>query len=166
LGQSKATLGVEGGSSICDDDGSQRQAFAQGLPIDQGREGEIDLFCLSPRHLEAAASGTLQILIEGDYNGLLHPNAHYVPVKSDLSDLAEALETIKDEKRVLAITNRALHEVAHNPNCHHKYWVRQIMDEELCDILPKTPSKGAQKARGILSKTDWLNRVKLSIERF
>jgi hypothetical protein len=166
LGSSKATLGVEGGASICDDDGSQRQAYLQNLPIDKGRDGEIDLFCLSPRHLEAAATGTLQILVEGNYNGLLLPHAHYVPVKEDLSDLADALEIIMDKKRVADITNRALNEVAYNQFCHHRYWVKQIVYEELGHINPRKPSKHSQKMRQILIKTQWINQAKSFIKRF
>lgn len=107
-----------------------------------------------------------KFLVEGNYNGLLLPHAHYVPVKEDLSDLADALEIIMDKKRVGDITNRALNEVAYNQFCHHRNWVKQIMCEELVHINPRKPSKHAQKMRQNLIKTQWINQAKSFIKRF
>ena len=36
-------------------------------------------------------TGTAQILVEGDYDGVLEPDRHYLPVRPDLSDLEDAL---------------------------------------------------------------------------
>ena len=36
-------------------------------------------FAIGPRHLEAALTGTAQILVEGEYDGVLEPDRHYLP---------------------------------------------------------------------------------------
>ena len=62
-----------------------------------------DFFVLGPRHLEAAATGTCQILVEGDYSGVLKQNRHYIPVKKDLSDLCEVISSLDwDEAQQIA----------------------------------------------------------------
>ncbi len=47
---------------------------------------------MSPRHLEAAATRTFQVLVEGDYSGALEAGIHYQPVHRDLSDIEAALD--------------------------------------------------------------------------
>ena len=36
-------------------------------------------------------TGTAQILVEGEYDGVLEPDRHYLPVRTDLSDLGDVL---------------------------------------------------------------------------
>ncbi|MCA3265827.1 MAG: glycosyltransferase family 1 protein [Azospirillum sp.] len=52
---------------------------------------------ISSRHFEAIGAKTCQVLIEGDYNGILKPGEHYIPVKADLSDAEEAIGMLRDE---------------------------------------------------------------------
>ena len=110
LAASRWTLGVEGGASILDPDGEIRAATMRYVAehpdatYDEieaacfpGRDGELALFAISPRHLEACATRTGQILVEGGYSGVLEPGRHYLPVRADLSDLGAVLEQAKDE---------------------------------------------------------------------
>lgn len=104
----KYTIGVEGGASLLDPDGSIRartEAFVAAHPEATFEEAsdacfaETDgAFCLraiSPRHLEACATRTCQILIEGDYNGILKPNKDYIPLNRDFSNLDQVLELVQ-----------------------------------------------------------------------
>jgi glycosyltransferase involved in cell wall biosynthesis len=124
LARSRWTLGVEGGASILDRDGSVRAATERYMAehpdasYDEveaacfaGRDGELELFAISPRHLEACATRTGQILVEGSYSGVLEPGRHYLPVKADLSDLGEVLEQAKDEDLRRRITDAAYDEI-------------------------------------------------------
>jgi hypothetical protein len=76
-----------------------------------GRDGELDCRALSPRHLEACATRTAQILVEGEYNGLLKPGFHYFAVKSDFSNLQDVLDGIGDETRRLEVVERAYRDI-------------------------------------------------------
>ncbi|MBT8506740.1 hypothetical protein B1F79_04690 [Coxiella-like endosymbiont of Rhipicephalus sanguineus] len=50
---------------------------------------KIDYNQISPRHFEAVATKTLQILYEGEYSNILKPWVHYVPLKKDYSNFDE-----------------------------------------------------------------------------
>jgi hypothetical protein len=107
------TVGVEGGASILDRDGSLRQCCERVLAerpdatfeeLEQecfpGRDGEFGLVALSPRHLEAVATRTCQVLIEGEYDGVLEPDRHYIPLRRDFSNLDTVLATMRrDDER-------------------------------------------------------------------
>ncbi len=108
LARCRATIGIEGGASILDHDGSLKAATERylaehpGAGFDEveascfpGRDGELRLFALSPRHLEACATRTAQLLVRGEYNGILEPERHYVELEPDLSNLDAALERVR-----------------------------------------------------------------------
>jgi hypothetical protein len=63
---------------------------------DQPRE--VSGKSISSRHFEAIGAKTCQILIEGHYNGILHPDRHYIAVKRDLSNIGDALERFRDKR--------------------------------------------------------------------
>lgn len=147
LASSRATLGVEGGSSILDRDGSIRartNAFVAENPSASfaeieaacfpGADGSLRLFCISPRHLEACATGTAQILVEGGYNGILEPERHYFPVRRDLGDLDRALRWLRDEPdRAAAMAGRAFQEVLGKRELTYPSFVERFerwLDEE------------------------------------
>ncbi len=113
LSRCKYMLGVEGGTSILDFDGSVKErteVFLEEHPgaafeeVEKacfpGVDNSFHGFMISPRHLEACALGTCQVLTEGHYNGILRSNEDYIPVKSDFSNLDEVCALIRaDEDR-------------------------------------------------------------------
>lgn len=124
LARCRYVLGVEGGASIHDKDGSIRaitEDFVRAHPLASfdeieaacfpSRDGELDCRALSPRHLEACATRTAQILVEGEYNGLLKPNLHYFAVKSDFSNLKDVLDRLGNEERRREVADRAYRDV-------------------------------------------------------
>jgi hypothetical protein len=139
LRQCRCVLGVEGGASINDHDGRVRQAVEAYLAAhpDAGfdavkaacfaeRDGEVDLACLSPRHFEAAATRTAQLLVEGHYNGVLKPWEHYIPLKPDFSNLDEALAIVMDDTAVDAMVERAYNDVIMSGEWSYAAFVRNI----------------------------------------
>ena len=123
LGSGRATVGTESGSSALDRRGELRAAILAALREHPGAsfdevasalpEGwdEHRFFALSPRHLEAAATGTAQILVPGAYSDVLSAGRHYLPVRPDLSDLADALEQVRDADAMQELVDRAHDEV-------------------------------------------------------
>ena len=126
LSASRAVLGVESGSNLFDLEGEVERRCAEFRKAHAGEneesrayferafaeilkdyEGNVRYAQISPRHLEAAATRTLQVLYEGDYSGVFLPNAHYLPLKRDLSNLPAIVEAIRDPARVRSITERA-----------------------------------------------------------
>lgn len=52
--------------------------------------------CISARHMDAAGSGTVQILTDGFYNGILRPGEHYIALRADMSNLDAVLDQAED----------------------------------------------------------------------
>ena len=138
--RSRYTVGVEGGASILDRDGSLGKATAAyekehpGANFDEieaacfpGRDGELHLFALSPRHLEACLTRTCQVLVEGSYNGVLEAGRHYISVKSDFSNLPEVLEQMKDESGRLRITENAWQDIVASGKCSYRAFTREAL---------------------------------------
>ena len=140
LSKSRYTLGVEGGSKILDWDGSYMKKVAEfekenGLisgnevnsfiPLD--REGEINVIAISPRHLEACMTHTVQILIEGDYNDILKPNIHYIPLKADFSNLNLILNSLSDESNRIRISENAYKDIVASGKYTYKSFVLEFL---------------------------------------
>lgn len=108
LADGKCTIGCESGVSVLNRRGEIKRQVGRILRSSPYIEFEAlarqmppgwddyKFFALGPRHLEAAATMTLQILVEGRYDGALEPGRHYIPIKRDFSDMDEALEKIAD----------------------------------------------------------------------
>ncbi len=137
----KGVIGVEGGSSLLDVDGSiveRVDAYAKRFPeasfekIEDacfpGMDGSLQLYALSPRHLEACLTKTCQILIEGRYNGLLKPHIHYIPLKRDFSNLDEALDTFCDDSKRTEIVERAYQDIVASGAATYEGFVRRVFD--------------------------------------
>lgn len=144
--RSRYTIGVEGGASILDRDGSIRRrtdAYVAEHPhaafeeveaaCFPGVDGAFSLFAISPRHLEACATRTCQILIEGDYNGILQPHRHYIPLKSDFSNLDEVLRGLGDDERRSRITHVAYDEIVASGRYTYEGFARSLVEAVLSD---------------------------------
>lgn len=154
----KVTLGVESGASIFDLEGDleahcaiaeerlgsfkeDREYAASYLEILEHLENNVQYHQISPRHFEAIACGTVQLLFPGNYSGLLEPNRHYFALARDYSNLEEALLLIHDEKRRYKMATDAFNEVILNP----KNWIETFISQldhlitlalqKKCDIM-------------------------------
>jgi len=60
---------------------------------------------ISPRNIEAAMLGTLQILVEGPYGNILRPNVDYAVLLEDCSNALDVMKIVEDEKKSMEIIN-------------------------------------------------------------
>lgn len=140
----KYTIGVEGGASVLDRDGSITKKtddyLAQHPGADfqeveaacfPGLDGQLRLFALSPRHLEACATRTCQVLVEGDYNGVLVPWKHYIPLRRDFGNLDETLHLIKDDALRADITENAYRDVVGSGAYSYREFARFVVERAL-----------------------------------
>jgi hypothetical protein len=147
------TIGVEGGASVLDADGSvaacTRALFterpsASFADAEQacfpGRDGEIAYFAISPRHLEAAATRTGQALIEGYYSGVLEPGVHYVPVKADFSNVDEVLAIMADEPARAELVERAHRDLVASDRYSYRGFVRDLLERTIGPAPVADPS--------------------------
>jgi hypothetical protein len=144
LARCKYTIGVESGTSIVDHDGAihrRTMEFARQRPdatfaeaeaaCFPGRDGEIKLFALGPRHLEACVTRTCQILTEGEYNGVLRPWQHYIPVRKDFSNLDEVLDLVKKDTLRQEITERAYQDIVASGRYSYGSFVDDVVNKSM-----------------------------------
>jgi hypothetical protein len=142
----KYTIGVEGGSGILDRDGGIKRCTEDLLArrpdatfadceraCFPGRDGSLALAALSPRHLEACATRTCQVLVKGHYNGILAPGLHYLELERDFSNLDEVLATMKRDGDRRRIVERAYHDVVGDPRYGYPSFVTRVLDACLPD---------------------------------
>jgi ribosomal protein S21 len=67
------------------------EKFYRGQP--RGMSGKS----ISSRHFEPIGTKTCQILLEGEYNGILEADRHYISVKKDFSNIDDVLRRFRDE---------------------------------------------------------------------
>ena len=140
----KYTLGVEGGTSILDFDGSikrkteeyfARNPQATFEEIEKAcfpdMDGHFQGFVISPRHLESCAAKTCQVLIEGHYSGILSPGKHYVEVKRDFSNLDDVLEVIRRDDLRVQITEAAYTDIVESGKHTYENFVDFVIEKSL-----------------------------------
>lgn len=153
LSSCKATLGAESGASVFDLEGdldsrcrlAEEKLGAFRVDHDYAEsylsylkdiEGNVYYNQVSPRHFEAIATQTLQLLYPGSYSGIFQPEKHYFSLNRDYSNLQEGLELLLDETRRREVVSRAYDEILLN----EKYWIEtfvQNVDDEISIALEK-----------------------------
>lgn len=136
----KYTVGVEGGASILDEDGAimdrtlayladHPDAVAEEVEAAcfPGEEGSVDYRMLSPRHLEACATKTCQLLVEGDYSGVLEAGVHYIPVAADLGDVEQVLDRVEADEDRVAMVERAYRDIVASGRYSYRSFVEDLM---------------------------------------
>jgi hypothetical protein len=73
----------------------------------RGVTAAVPLRIISGRNIEAAATRTVQLLFDGEYDGYFHPDEHYIPLRKDLSNVPEAIEKFRDRGFAARISDNA-----------------------------------------------------------
>ena len=160
----KYTIGVEGGASILDWDGKVRQKAQDYMAQNPnasfeeveaacfpGLDGSLNLFAVSPRHLEACATKTCQVLIAGEYNDALIPGKHYIELERDFSNFNEVLDSIKRDTLRDEIVENAYREIAQSKRYNYKNFVRFVL---MCS-LQGVESTNRASAKLIAQRIMW-----------
>ena len=138
---SKYIIGVEGGASLLDRDGEikeRTQRYMEAHPeagfeeveaaCYPNEDGNLGLVALSPRHLEACATRTGQVLVEGEYNGVLAAGKHYIELKRDFSNIDQVLEAVASDDLRADMTERAYRDVVESERYTYRALVEQVVD--------------------------------------
>lgn len=140
----KYTLGVEGGASILDPEGKIAVRVANYLKKHsnasfdevegvcfEGLDGNLKHHVISPRILEACATKTCQILIEGDYNGIMQPNKHYIELKKDFSNIEDVLQKVKKDDLRNQIVEQAYTDIIQCGKYTTNGFAQNVLDKSL-----------------------------------
>jgi hypothetical protein len=174
LASSKYTIGVEGGASLLDSDGSIRASSEQYLAAHPGasfeeveancfpgKDGDLQLFAASPRHLEACATRTCQILVEGAYNGVLRPGEHYIPLRRDLANVDDVIALIQRDDVRDSITQAAWRDVVQTGRYSYSGFVAEV---ERLLLAPRAVSRPLPRiAPAFLASLDRLSWLELPV---
>jgi glycosyltransferase involved in cell wall biosynthesis len=163
LGRSRAVLGVQSATNLFDFTGEVEtwcREFEQSHPEADHLseafyleahtaylhrfEGNVDYAQISPRHLEAAATRSLQILYEGEYSGVLLPGRHFLPLRRDLANFAEISDFLRDDRLVSEMVECAYEEIVLNRRLHYASFVERF--DEAVDRAMARKGKGAVAA--------------------
>jgi hypothetical protein len=156
LQRCRTVLGVEGGASVFDYDGSIKQKVESyilkypGASFEETRancfpedDHRINLSCLSPRHFEAAMTHTCQVLLSGEYNGVFKPWIHYIPVERDYSNIEDVLNAIDNSVLTEQIADRAYDDLVASGKWSYAAFVRYIE----VSIIEAPPAKARKHPR-------------------
>lgn len=140
LSTSKTMLGTESGSNVFDLDGDLHDLInkdiSDGLSYDEIFENRLNFSelewhvnMISPKAFEAIMLGTVLVLYEGEYSGVLTPHRHYIPLKKDFSNILEVVDIINNNKKLAEIANTAYEEIACNPLYSYEYFTKNNFDK-------------------------------------
>ncbi|MBK9283214.1 MAG: hypothetical protein IPM51_02735 [Sphingobacteriaceae bacterium] len=140
----KYFIGVEGGATVHDPKGDiwkKGETYISKYPNASFEEvekecfpnedGKLKLIAISPRHLEACATKTCQILIESTFNGILKANLHYIPLKEDYSNVNEVMQLVKDDNKRKEITERAYNDIVLSEKWSYKQAVKDLINDAI-----------------------------------
>jgi hypothetical protein len=128
LQSAKATVGAEAGTYYLDRNGSlleQSKEYVQQNPdanLDDLLEKIFDNTsieyvsgkAISSRHFEPVGTKTCQILLEGNFNGILKEGEHYISVKKNFSNLKDVIDVYSDHDLRNQIVERAYAYISEN----------------------------------------------------
>ncbi len=142
LASCKYVLGAEGGATVLDSKGEfmvRTERYLAEHPdagfeeVEEacfpGEDGKLQLFAISPRHLDACATRTCQVLVEGQYSGILKPGEHYIEVKRDLSNVEEVLDQLQDDSERERLTENAYRDVVESGKYTYRGLVEKVEEE-------------------------------------
>lgn len=148
----RATLGTPSGCNTFDWDGSMEReyreimkqqpnmTYAEYRPKIAHKEAEIDMGQVSPRMFESAALGTVMILLEGSYSGVVTPGEDCIVVKQDFSNIDHVLDQLSDDRHVAHIASNAYKNIIQNSRWSYETFMA-IVDGEIERMLDsKAPS--------------------------
>jgi hypothetical protein len=164
LARCKGVLGVESGVSVFDLEDrlvdQYERLVAQGgdVTVDdlsEGKaiEGRVYYRTISPRHFEAAATRTCQILFEGRYSGAMEPMVHYIPLRKDFSNFDEVVRLFRDPGVRRELTDNAFRDLIASERYTYERFIEGF-DQDLIEagLSPEVPAADAAVAERALSQ--------------
>ena len=155
LEDSKACIVPPSGSSIFDPKGEIRIAVEKyKLKFPKSKFCEVERNCfpnednkyfmtaLSPRNIEAALAGTVQICVDTNFSDILEPNLDYIPLNKDLSNVKEIIKILKNDKKLNLIAANCRKKILSTKKLDQNYFQNEILKlvnnyQEIKKISPK-----------------------------
>lgn len=152
INECRFSLGANSGSSLLDPVGAiQRSVRAYMAEHPRAPFDEVERNCfpgldriheftaISPRVLEAGMLESCQILVEGNYSGILKPWEHYIPIKPDASDFDTVLRAMRDRALCAELVANCKTTLLDFKGLRYESYARSIIDAvfEMAGRYPK-----------------------------
>lgn len=154
----KFTLGANSGSSLLDPRGEiqrairsyesehgQREFSELESLFFPGQDGLHNFTALSPRVIEAALLRSCQILVKGEYSGIVKPWVHYIPLEPDGSNFEAIVDFMRDGQKVERMIEDCRSEILGRPELRFASKARRIL--ECIDQNPRTMAASLRQKR-------------------
>jgi hypothetical protein len=171
----RCMLGVNSGSSLLDKDGSIPARIATFLrkhpkaSFDEvedscfpGQDGLYEFTAISPRNLECALFGTVQILAPGPYGGFIEPWEDYIPLEPDMSNIVEVAPLLRDHTYLQAMADRCREKILSYQALRYSNHVQDLIEE----IRTNTRITDAERNNSIPLIKRYQEEVRLGGEAF
>jgi hypothetical protein len=112
----------------------------------------VDYTAISPRNLEAAALGCLQILTPGSYGNILKPGRDYIPLDFTFENLKHIDECLKDETKISEITNNCWNSLRNHPELQVENFIEGVLTKIAGNSMFK-PKANQSNLESMLSPT-------------
>ncbi len=135
----KSTLGVEGGVSIFDFEGSLESLVNLYIQVNsptdfdevwskllQRHEKNIVHKTITPKIFEAIAAKTALILFPGKYRGIIEPDIHYIALHRDGSNLTEVVQRLRDNELLQSLVDNAYEDIMSREDLTKGFYVRKV----------------------------------------
>lgn len=165
IGDSKFTLGANSGSSLLDPTGSiqrsvrsylSRQPGASFEEVERncfpGMDGKYSFTAISPRVLEAALLGSAQLLVDGEYSGIVKPGEHFIALRPDASNFPEVLDAMADRALVEGMIRRCREAVLSVDALRYNNKARMILDLIAERTADQKSGANDDKVRQVISR--------------
>jgi hypothetical protein len=83
---------------------------------------------ISPRNIEAALAGSVQIATPGSYSGLMSPMQDYLPLNEDCSNISDIVRMMSDEKLVFEIQKNVKEKILSEKRLRRSNIVNEIVE--------------------------------------
>ncbi|TMG60204.1 MAG: glycosyltransferase family 1 protein [Chloroflexi bacterium] len=142
LNRCRGVVGAESGTYYLERDDATRHAVIEyvGQHPNATFDEVFELFfarysnpvsgkAISSRHFEPVGTKTCQILLEGDYNGILQADRDYISLSKDYSNIDDVVRRFRDDGYRSELVDHALEHVLAEHTYTHR--VNRVLDEVL-----------------------------------
>ncbi len=179
LAGGRCVIGTESGSSALDPYGELRRfeaawraehpgaTFADFSALQPPGWDDHGFTAISPRLFEAAQTKTAQLLVEGEYDGILEADRHYVPLREDMANLDEALDRIADPAETEAFAERAWEDLILSGAYSYGAFAAHVetVVEEVAGDRPRRGARGELGWRAANAASDTYSHVVIRTPR-
>lgn len=155
LANSKAVLGSNSGSSVIvrnhdhiENIIKAKESFKNNLESFENiffdeKDRNFHLTDISPRNIEAAKTMTLQVLIEGEYGGILKKNIDYFCLNEDFSNVNDLFKLLRNPKEIEIITKSCFNTIKDSKTLRQDDLI-EIITNEIELFIKKNPKNNLQ----------------------